>query len=59
MSKGKENIVRVQVTKSGQYMITLPRALAGALELNKGDKALWVHHPEGLILKKKQKVDVK
>ena len=58
MSKGKENIVRVQVTKTGQYLITLPRALAGALELNKGDEALWVHHPDGLILKK-QKVDEK
>ena len=52
MAKGRENIVRIQVTNTGQYLITLPRALAGALELNKGDEALWIHHPEGLILKK-------
>ncbi len=58
MSKGKENVVRVQVTRGGQYLITLPRALAGALELNKGDEALWIHHPEGLVLKK-QKVGEK
>ena len=52
MAKGKENIVRVQVTNTGQYLITLPRALAGALELNKGDEVLWIHHLEGLILKR-------
>jgi len=52
MAKGKENIARVQVTGKGQHFITLPRALASALELNKGDEVLLVHHPEGLILKK-------
>ena len=52
MAKGKENVVRVQVTRTGQYLITMPRALAAALELNKGDEALWIHHPDGLILKK-------
>ena len=51
MAKGKDNQATIQVTKTGQYLITIPRAIGGALELKKGTKMEWVIRKEGLLLK--------
>jgi len=52
MPKGKGNEATVQKTSKGQYYVTIPRAIAGMLEIEKGDKFEWVHHSRGLLLRK-------
>lgn len=51
MAKSKDNIATVQVTKSGQMTVTIPRALGAALELTKGTELVWVIRKEGLLLR--------
>lgn len=51
MAKSKENIATVQVTNTGQYLVTIPRAIALALELQKGQKMEWVIKKEGILLR--------
>ena len=36
MAKSKDNIATVQITNTGQFLITIPRAIGTALELDKG-----------------------
>ena len=55
MSKGKGNETTVQRTPTGQYHVTIPKAIAGMLEIEKGNKFEWIYHPEGLLLKKIQR----
>jgi bifunctional DNA-binding transcriptional regulator/antitoxin component of YhaV-PrlF toxin-antitoxin module len=51
MAKSKDNIATVQVTNTGQFLITIPRAIGSALELNKGCKMEWVIRKDGLLLR--------
>jgi len=51
MPKSKENIATIQITNAGQYLITIPRAIAAALELRKGTKMEWIIRKDGLLLK--------
>jgi bifunctional DNA-binding transcriptional regulator/antitoxin component of YhaV-PrlF toxin-antitoxin module len=51
MPKSKDNIVTVQITNTGQFLITIPRAIGSALELNKGMKMEWVIRKDGLLLR--------
>lgn len=51
MAKSKNNITTVQVTKTGQMVVTIPRSLGAALELKKGTELEWVIRKEGLLLK--------
>lgn len=51
MPKSKDNIVTVQITNTGQFLITIPRAIGSALELDKGMKMEWVIRKDGLLLK--------
>jgi len=51
MGKGKENEVTVQITNTGQFLITIPKAIAFALELEKGMKMEWMIRKEGLLLR--------
>jgi bifunctional DNA-binding transcriptional regulator/antitoxin component of YhaV-PrlF toxin-antitoxin module len=51
MAKSKDNIATVQVTNTGQFLITIPRAIGSALELNKGRKMEWVIRKDGLLLR--------
>lgn len=51
MGRGKENEVTVQITNTGQFLITIPKAIAFALELDKGMKMEWMIRKEGLLLR--------
>ncbi len=51
MAKSKDNIATVQITNTGQFLITIPRAIGSALELNKGCKMEWVIRKDGLLLR--------
>lgn len=51
MAKSKHNTVTVQITNTGQFLITIPRAIASALELKKGMKMEWVIRKDGLLLR--------
>lgn len=51
MAKSKDNIATVQITNTGQFLITIPRAIGSALELNKGRKMEWVIRKDGLLLR--------
>lgn len=51
MAKSKENIATVQITNTGQFLITIPRAIGSALELDKGMKMEWVIRKNGLLLR--------
>ena len=51
MARGKQNQAKIQITNTGQYLITIPKAIAMAMELEKGDKMEWVIRKEGLMLK--------
>ena len=51
MPKSKDNIVTIQITNTGQFLITIPRAIGSALELDKGMKMEWVIRKDGLLLK--------
>ena len=51
MAKSKDNIATVQVTNTGQIIVTIPRALGVALELKKGTEMEWVIRKEGLLLR--------
>ncbi len=51
MPKSKDNIVTVQITNTGQFLITIPRAIGSALELDKGMKMEWVIRKDGLLLR--------
>lgn len=45
--------VTVMQLKNGQKIITIPKALADAKQLNKGDKVSWFINREGdLVLRK-------
>jgi len=50
MAKGKDNEATIQVTNTGQYLITIPRAIGSALELEKGMKMEWLIKKDGLLL---------
>jgi bifunctional DNA-binding transcriptional regulator/antitoxin component of YhaV-PrlF toxin-antitoxin module len=45
------NKVRIQQFPQGQYMITIPRALAQALDIEKGDRAEWKIRDGDLVLR--------
>jgi len=45
------NIVRIQRFPQGQFMVTIPRALAQALDIEKGDEAEWKVKDGDLVLK--------
>ena len=47
------NIVRIQRFPQGQFMVTIPRALAMALDIEKGDEAEWKVRDGDLVLKLK------
>jgi len=51
MAKSKDNIATIQITNTGQFLITIPRAIGSALELNKGCKMEWVIRKDGLLLR--------
>lgn len=51
MAKSKDNIATVQITNTGQFLITIPRAIGSALELSKGCKMEWVIRKDGLLLR--------
>ncbi len=51
MAKSKDNIATVQITNTGQFLITIPRAIGTALELDKGMKMEWVIRKDGLLLR--------
>jgi hypothetical protein len=51
MAKSKDNIATVQVTNTGQIIVTIPRALGAALELKKGTEMEWVIRKDGLLLR--------
>lgn len=51
MAKSKDNIATVQITNTGQFLITIPRAIGTALELDKGMKMEWVIQKDGLLLR--------
>ena len=51
MAKSKDNIATVQITNTGQFLITIPRAIGSALELDKGMKMEWVIRKDGLLLR--------
>lgn len=51
MAKSKDNIASVQITNTGQFLITIPRAIGSALELDKGMKMEWVIRKDGLLLR--------
>jgi bifunctional DNA-binding transcriptional regulator/antitoxin component of YhaV-PrlF toxin-antitoxin module len=51
MGRGKENEVTVQITNTGQFLITIPKAIAFGLELDKGMKMEWMIRKEGLLLR--------
>lgn len=51
MAKSKENVATVQMTNAGQFIITIPRAIGSALELEKGMKMEWVIRKDGLLLR--------
>lgn len=51
MAKSKDNIATVQITNTGQFIITIPRAIGSALELDKGMKMEWVIRKDGLLLR--------
>ena len=51
MAKSKDNIATVQITNTGQFLITIPRAIGSALELDKGMKMEWVIRKNGLLLR--------
>ena len=51
MAKSKDNIATVQITNTGQILITIPRAIGTALELDKGMKMEWVIRKDGLLLR--------
>ena len=51
MAKSKDNIASVQITNTGQFLITIPRAIATALELDKGMKMEWIIRKDGLLLR--------
>jgi antitoxin component of MazEF toxin-antitoxin module len=44
------NIVRVQQHPTGQLTVTLPRALAVALRIRKGDEMEWLLEDGRLVL---------
>ncbi len=46
------NIVRIQQFPQGQYMVTIPRALAQALDIEKGDRAEWKVRDGDLVLRR-------
>ena len=45
------NIVRIQQFPQGQFMVTIPRALAQALDIEKGDRAEWKVRDGDLVLR--------
>lgn len=51
MARSKDNIATVQITNTGQFLITIPRAIGSALELDKGMKMEWVIRKDGLLLR--------
>ena len=51
MAKSKDNVATVQITNTGQFLITIPRAIGSALELDKGMKMEWVIRKNGLLLR--------
>ena len=51
MAKSKDNIATVQITNTGQFLITIPRAIGTALELDKGMKMEWIIRKDGLLLR--------
>jgi antitoxin component of MazEF toxin-antitoxin module len=48
------NIVRVQQHPTGQLTVTLPRPLAGAMRIRKGDEMEWLLEEGKLLLVKKK-----
>jgi len=52
MTKIQSNRVRVQQRKTGQYFVSIPKTLALAYGLQKGDDLEWVIEEGGLMLKK-------
>ena len=52
MTKIQSNRVRVQQRKSGQFFVSIPKTLALAYGLEKGDDLEWVIKEGGLLLKK-------
>ena len=55
MARGKDNNARVQVTSAGQFLITIPRAIATALNLEKGMEMKWAIREDGLLLQLESK----
>ncbi|MGC8630691.1 MAG: AbrB/MazE/SpoVT family DNA-binding domain-containing protein [Thermoplasmata archaeon] len=51
MAKSKDNIATVQITNNGQVLVTIPRAIASALELSRGSKMEWIIRKDGLLLR--------
>ena len=45
------NTVRIQQQPQGQFTVTIPRALAQALDIGKGDRAEWKVRDGDLVLK--------
>ena len=46
------NKVRIQQHPTGQFTVTIPRALAQALGITRGDEAVWVLVKGELTLKR-------
>ena len=45
------NTVRIQKLPQGQFTVTIPRALAQALDIEKGDLAEWKIRDGDLVLR--------
>ena len=52
MAKSGDNVSTIQITNTGQYLVTIPRALGSALELEKGMKMEWVIKKDGILLRR-------
>ena len=48
-------MVKVQKLPNGKLVITIPKQLAEYENLNKGEELEFAKHPEGFLLKRKEK----
>ena len=44
--------VRIQQLPNGQFVITIPKALAEAIGFHKGEEVQWSLEKEGLVLRR-------
>ena len=46
------NTSKINITKIGQVTTTIPKAIAGAISLNKGDSISWIFDRGEIIIRK-------